>query len=142
MKRGCSADSSRTPSICEKLVVLRIEKTSLVMLDDVAERERLQTVFKGKTRELLLSILDRFVEGRFEELALVRADMGRETAEYLHPVIDDVLCDTLMRMARVAVASAKPEDNSELLSRQRAWVENQGLPLRADFALYPKFEKI
>ncbi len=122
--------------------MLKIEKTTILLLDDVAERQRLETVFKGKTRATLLSVLDRFLQGRFEELALERANMSREMAEYLHPVIDDVLCDTLMRMARVAVANAKPEDNSELLQRQRAWVENRGLPLHAELSAYPRFAKL
>ena len=117
---------------------MKIEVKTLLVFDEAKERDRLQNVFKGKTRTLLLDILDRFLAGNFEELARVRVGLSRDTAEFLHPVIDKVLTETAMRMLRQAEAEAHP-DAPELTGTQGMLADLSGLPARQEGLAYPQY---
>lgn len=75
--------------------MILIEKTTMIQFDEVAERERIETAFKGKSkagiRKDLLAILDAFVAGdlaRCYKLVLLK---DRHWLEYLNETIYDVI---------------------------------------------------
>lgn len=77
---------------------MRLEVTTLLELDEDAERERLQRAFKCAERKALLAILDDFVGGRFNAALTGIAALQRDQREYLHPVIWQVARDAWRRM--------------------------------------------
>lgn len=77
--------------------MILIEKTTVIQFDDVAERERIKTAFKGKSKAVirkdLLAILDAFVAGdlaRCYKLVLLK---DRHWLEYLDETIYAVIGD-------------------------------------------------
>jgi hypothetical protein len=66
-----------------------IEKTTLLEFDDVAERARINNVFKGDTRALLLAVLDAMVAGQWEEFRVLATTLPKDHLEFLaEPVFE------------------------------------------------------
>lgn len=79
---------------------MRIEITTLVELDLLAERKRIEEAFRKdpEVQAKLLSLVERFEQGQFEALADELATWPREELEYVHSDIFDVLKATRSRM--------------------------------------------
>lgn len=101
---------------------MRIEIISAVEFDTAKERDRLSTAFEGAQRELLLSILERFEQGQFEALAKEAPTWPQGLAEFLHPVVYDVVKDTLQRLAAAGTGQGGQLSGREQMLRDLAGV--------------------
>lgn len=123
---------------------MQIEITTLIEFDEVAERKRLNTVFTGVTRNLLVGALDQFIEGKFEELA--RTDgLVREHRDFMHPVVAEVIAQTAARLARrqhlaerEACGTGISAGPFESVDMVKTLADLKGIPLSAAGLDYPK----
>lgn len=70
---------------------MKIVKTTVIEFNEVAERARITTAFKGVTRTRLLAILDNFVSGNWaESITLLRA-LPRDQLEFVSCEVFDTL---------------------------------------------------
>ncbi len=121
---------------------MKIEKTTLIEFDVVAERERIDSVFKGAERVALRTVVDRFELGEFEDLAREGVTWTREFAEFVHPVILGVLRDVTLRQHQVLLASQGnfPEKH-ERSEREQMLLRLAGTPVGSDALSYPRFKR-
>jgi len=117
-----------------------IEKTTIISFDEVAERERILTVFKAKkydaVRPKLLAILDDMVAGEWKEMLIKCIELSRDEREYLAIPISNIaqdLNDRVVRMGQV-------ERHAKLDTETAKMLEMSGIPTGAIRADYPKFK--
>lgn len=122
--------------------MILIEKTTMIRFDDVAERERIETAFKGKSkagiRKDLLAILDAFVAGdlaRCYKLILLK---DRHWLEYLDETIYKVIGDVHEQFEK-QVKAVKIKNDAAAGEREPL---PESLPFGYGFetVAYPKFQ--
>lgn len=122
--------------------MILIEKTTQIQFDDVAERERINTAFKGKAkaqiRKDLLAILDAFVAGDLARCYKLVLAKDRHFCEYLDETISGVLDDVFTQFAKQVKAAE--------IKKKVAAGEREPLPDPIPFGYgfegvaYPKFQ--
>lgn len=123
-----------------KSIPMKIEKVTLVEFDTTKERQRIENVFKGKTKTRMLSILERFERGEFDALAAEVTDWSRDFAEGVHPVIGN----TLGAIAeRKAAQEHWPEGfGTGLSDHAKQLLDLRGEPVSPAGLPYPKFRML
>jgi hypothetical protein len=114
-----------------------IKKTTLLEFDDVAERARINQVFKGTTRGLLLAVLDAMVAGQWEQFRELAVGLPKDHVEFLaEPVFELAVELQEQRKRRAAYeggATIDPATRS-MLSHMK------GVALGPESANYPQLE--
>lgn len=117
--------------------VMRIERLALFELDIDAERERLNRNFKGKAiRRPLLDVLDAFVALEWDRTHTILTELPRGAAEFLHPVIYEVMSKRAERNNVLAQSEGK---RIEFPALSKLMGGTAG-PCSRDGLAYPKFK--
>lgn len=102
--------------------MIHIEKTSLIAFDDVAERARITSVFKGADRVALLGLLDAVVAGDWDVLVSRAQALTRDQQEYMaEPVHEIVSC----HMRRAAQARRVQQERAFNFPEERVRIESE-----------------
>jgi hypothetical protein len=80
---------------------MQILKTTLIEFDEVVERNRLKTMFKGPLKKALLAIYESFLATNWVACHELLKRLSPAELELLHPVIYDVMRERADRNHRI-----------------------------------------
>lgn len=114
-----------------------IEKISLLEFDEVAERARINQVFKGTTRDLLLAVLDAMVAGQWEQFRALAIGLPKDHVEYLAEPVFELARDLQeQRKRRIAYADGYVANPATRLQMSPM----TAIALGPESAHYPQFK--
>lgn len=117
-----------------------IEKTTLIQFDEVAERARITSVFKGEKQKALLDVLDLMESGDFLAMARAVVHMQESLLEFMAIPIQNIVTEVVdQRLSEMAYADGT---RTELTAREQELYRMRGLPFCPRAVKYPYFKAL
>ncbi len=85
---------------------MKLIQTTVIEFNDIAERERITTAFKGVTRSRLLAILDTFISGKWDECDTLLRALPRSHLEFVSCTVFDTMKARAQQNPNFSVALA------------------------------------
>jgi hypothetical protein len=117
-----------------------IEKTTLIQFDEIGERARIMSVFKGREQKNLLKALDLMLSGDFVALARAVVEMPEGIIEFMAMPVQDIIQDVVQqKMCEKGYAEG---GRFKASAKELELLRMRGIPIGPEAAMYPRFRAL
>lgn len=114
-----------------------IEKITLIQFDEIAERARILSVFKGRQQKNLLNALDLMVAGEFVALARAVVAMPEGILEFMAMPMQDIIVGVVnQKMGEKGYAEG---GRFKYSAKEQELMSMRGVPTGQNAVMYPRF---